>query len=191
MNDAGALNMRILRDMLDKAGIDYESHYGDMVEPYGITRNQVFIDLGDGRKLSAVSNIGSYGYKAGLIECWDFIEDDPQGWLDAQEAFDYLVEHGANRRRTFGFGDYVVYESDYKPPEIGRVVSETIDGDGYFVCYHSGCTAASTPKDMLRAATADEIASAPHGLGYHRFDDSCPEYDDRICYGICHDRFGG
>lgn len=90
----------------------------------------------------------------------------------------------------YGWGDYVVYKCSYRPPEIGRVVREQPDTNAVFVCYHSGCTAALTPKDMLRPATDDEIASAPSDLGYHRFDDDCPQYREDVCYGYCGERFG-
>lgn len=90
----------------------------------------------------------------------------------------------------FGFGDYVVYECDYGTNEIGRVVGETRDRRGYFVCYHDGCTAANTLKEMLRAANDDEIAMASKHIGYNRFADSCSKYNSDYCYESCRERFG-
>ena len=45
---------------------------------------------------------------------------------------------------TYSFGDWVVYDPGYKDPEIGRVTEDK--GESAFVCYHAGCTAASTCK---------------------------------------------
>lgn len=73
---------------------------------------------------------------------------------------------------TYKFGDWVVYDTGYKAPEIGRVTEDKVDS--VFVCYHAGCTASSTYKCSLRRATEAEISAAPNGIGYHRFDMSCP-----------------
>ena len=83
---------------------------------------------------------------------------------------------------TYSFGDYVVYETGYKS-EVGRVTEDC--GDSVFVCYHDGCTAASTPKEYLRMATDAEIAKSSPNLGYHRFDGNCPEYVPGICFPQC------
>ena len=81
----------------------------------------------------------------------------------------------------YNFGDWVVCDLGYKR-EIGRV---TECGDrNAFVCFHLGCTAASTPLSILRPATDDEVAQAPAGIGYHRFDDACPKRNDACC-GMC------
>lgn len=80
----------------------------------------------------------------------------------------------------FKFGDYVMYDPGYKDPELGRVTEDR--GDQVMVCYHEGCTAASTPKEMLRLATEKEIHDSILHFGYHRFDGSCPKYDPDICY---------
>ena len=79
----------------------------------------------------------------------------------------------------YSFGDWVVYDPGYKT-EIGRVTD-----CGFItahVCYHQGCTAASTPLEHLRPATDAEIAKAPSGIGYHRFDAMCPKRDEECCY---------
>lgn len=78
----------------------------------------------------------------------------------------------------YKFGDWVVYDPGYKQ-EIGRVTMCT--ECSAFVCYHRGCTAACTPLECLRPATYAEIAQAPDGIGFHRFDANCPEYSGSIC----------
>ena len=82
---------------------------------------------------------------------------------------------------TYSFGDWVVYDTGYKASEIGRVTEDK--GDSVFVCYHTGCTAASTYKKSLRRATEAEILAAPGGIGFHRFDHWCPIAED--CPGLC------
>lgn len=80
---------------------------------------------------------------------------------------------------TYRFGDWVIYDPGYKQG-IGRV---TECGErSAFVCYHQGCTAASTPLEYLRPATDAEIAEAPAGIGFHRFDATCPKRDEECCY---------
>lgn len=42
---------------------------------------------------SVVHHRGSYGYRYGLLEAWDYDQDkDPEGWLTAGEAYQYIVE---------------------------------------------------------------------------------------------------
>lgn len=84
-----------------------------------------------------------------------------------------------------GYGDFVAYDPGYKEPEIGRVTR--VRGDTVFVCYSGGCTAAATPRALVRPATAAEIARAGGRLGYHRFDDTCPQHDPECCFGCIHD----
>ncbi len=86
---------------------------------------------------------------------------------------------------TFSPGDYVVYDNR----QVGRVAS--VRADTCFVCYSTGCTAASTPASLLTHATAEEAAraEAKHGpLGHHRFDPACPDYDDAVCAAYCPDK---
>lgn len=85
----------------------------------------------------------------------------------------------------YAYGDYVVYYPGYREPETGRVTGKTTSG--WRVCYHDGCTAASTPAEMLRPATDDEIADASPRLGHHRFDAECPDFDPDCCFGCVHD----
>lgn len=79
---------------------------------------------------------------------------------------------------SYRFGDWVVYDPGYKK-EIGRVIQ--CGERSAFVCYTQGCTAASTPLAFLRPATEAEIAAASAGIGYHRFDATCPSWDDEYC----------
>lgn len=84
----------------------------------------------------------------------------------------------------YGYGDYVAYDPGYRPAEVGRVVGR--GRDGWFVCYHEGCTAALTPDEFLRPATAEEAARAVPGIGHHRFDAGCPGYDRGACMRCVH-----
>lgn len=79
----------------------------------------------------------------------------------------------------FGFGDWVVYDPGYKQ-EIGRVTE--CRENSAFVCYHQGCTAASTPLEYLRLASDDEVEKADKGIGFHRFDESCPSRVEEACF---------
>lgn len=87
----------------------------------------------------------------------------------------------------YAYGDYVIYDPGYKDPEVGRVVRKVFNGN-WFVCYHNGCTASSTPANMLRPATTVEIAEASPRIGYHRFDADCPDHDPDVCVGCIHDK---
>ena len=88
---------------------------------------------------------------------------------------------------VFGYGDWVVYDKGYAK-EVGRVTE--VLADSAFVCYTSGCTAASTPLRYLRLATEREVADmATPGIGHHRFDDACPDYDPECC-SVCANRLG-
>lgn len=82
----------------------------------------------------------------------------------------------------FNKGDFVMYDER----ELGRVATVRDDG-AIFVCYSTGCTAANTAPEDLRLATEEEYKSnkfARH-LGYHRFDDFCPDYDALFCSFYC------
>ena len=81
--------MAKLAVMLYGAGI--EAHRV-VEEACGIVRtNQILVESA-GKRLSAICHRGSYGYESGLIECWDFSERDPIGWLMAGEAFAWFLE---------------------------------------------------------------------------------------------------
>lgn len=80
----------------------------------------------------------------------------------------------------YEFGDWVVYDPGYTR-QIGRVTE--VRGNSAFVCYSHGCTAASTPLEYLRKATDAEIAIADSDIGYNRFGDSCPSWDEDACVG--------
>lgn len=81
--------------------------------------------------------------------------------------------------KPYKFGDWVVYDQGYKQ-QIGRV---TECGDkSAFVCYSTGCTAASTPLEYLRRATDSEIAAADKSIGFNRFNETCPSRNEECCY---------
>lgn len=86
----------------------------------------------------------------------------------------------------YAYGDYVMFDPGYCEPEIGRITGPSANGN-WFVCYHDGCTASSTPADMLRPATDDEIAKASPHIGHHRFDADCPDYIPEACSMCIHD----
>ena len=83
-------------------------------------------------------------------------------------------------KKRIRFGDWVVYDPGYTQ-DIGRAVEFSDDGEITWVCFSTGCTAASCASRYLRLATEDEIAKADKGIGFHRFDEFCPEYDDACC----------
>ena len=87
---------------------------------------------------------------------------------------------------SYGFGEWVVYVPGYTK-QIGRVTE--CRGKSAFVCYSTGCTAASTPLEYLRKATDDEIAAADKRIGYNRFNTFCPSWDEWACVG-CRARKG-
>lgn len=85
--------------------------------------------------------------------------------------------------KTFEKGDWVAYQAGPDGPvEIGRVTEDC--GESAFVCYSSGCTAASTPKELLSPIRNFRFIDQS-AIGHHRFDDSCPEYTEEACDGIC------
>ena len=86
--------------------------------------------------------------------------------------------------KAYRYGGWVVYDPGYANPPLGRVAADA--GDACFVCYHQGCTAERTPKENLRRATDEERVAAPYGIGFHRFDRKCPEYDAECCQGCIH-----
>lgn len=98
----------------------------------------------------------------------------------------------SEKKKTFKRGDYVVYTTK---GELGRVVEDSGEYNTK-VCYSTGCTGASTPNDMLIKA-ADLNKDYPNiraidirQLGFHRFDESCPDYNPDYCYRDCYAKFG-
>lgn len=89
--------------------------------------------------------------------------------------------------QTFAFGEYVVYEPEHGEVHVGRITQDS-GTDFVFVCYHDGCTASATPRELLRLATDTEIASVSPNIGYHRFDENCPDYDRDACFMCEHDK---
>lgn len=76
--------MAVLAEMLKHHGIYYE-----LVKCYdGV---QLFVPAGD-REFSAIFHSGSYGSQYGLLEVWDYQENDPTGWMTGKEAFQYILQ---------------------------------------------------------------------------------------------------
>ena len=81
-------------------------------------------------------------------------------------------------------GDWVVFEPGYTR-EIGRVWRYDAEENACSVCYSHGCTAAMTSAAYLRPydpARDADLEPDPR-IGFHRFDDVCPEYDPKVCVG--------
>lgn len=80
-------------------------------------------------------------------------------------------------------GDWVVFE-DHGKREIGRVWR--VGTKNAAVCYHFGCTPASTPTSMLRPYDREKDADlVPDArIGHYRFESFCPDYDEEVC-GDC------
>ena len=112
----------------------------------------------------------------------DSSELGPTIWTVAYMSI-YVQMEGC--KMNYGFGDWIVYDPGYKQ-EIGRVTE--CREHAAFVCYTQGCTAALTPFEHLRPATDDEIAKAPSGIGFHRFDATCSSRIDECCY-MCNAKF--
>lgn len=85
---------------------------------------------------------------------------------------------------NFSFGDYVVYDPGYTC-EVGRFVSYGKDTSKAFVCFHDGCTASCTPTEFLSLYDSNKYpnVTVSPGLGYHRFDRYCADYDESCCFG--------
>lgn len=86
-----------------------------------------------------------------------------------------------NRLPEYDRGDWVIYTTKN---QLGRVWQDK--GDRCSVCYHEGCTPATTPKELLRPYNPAVDGEVNPNLGYNRFKESCPEYDADCCFG-CHD----
>lgn len=83
----------------------------------------------------------------------------------------------------FKKGDYVIDHNQ----DFGRVARAEEGSNHVSVCYTEGCTSALTLTKGLRLATDEEIKSFPFAqrLGYHRFDDYCPDYEYECCSFYC------
>lgn len=82
-------------------------------------------------------------------------------------------------------GDFVRYRPGGDVEEIGRVASFGAEGR-VFVCFSSGCTASACSEHQLVVIKPTE-ALIGRCLGYHRFDDHCPEFNPVACY-CCADK---
>lgn len=91
-----------LRYLLSMNGIGYETYFDEWPKYLDNIRkrhqntewrDQVVIRVHGEPVVRAVCQYGSYGSESGLIECYDF-KSDPVGWMTAEEAFDFIIEHG-------------------------------------------------------------------------------------------------
>ena len=85
-------------------------------------------------------------------------------------------------------GEWVAYVPGDGRAEFGRVASVTDDGDPR-ICFTEGCTAATTPKDMVLKAEPGTFDPNLR-IGHHRFDDFCPDYDEECCAAFCPEKGG-
>lgn len=67
-------------------------------------------------------------------------------------------------------GDWVVYQNGMRF-ELGRVVRRNNKDTGWFICYHNGDTATSTPNECLHEIMnlSNEMGITPMTLGGDRF----------------------
>lgn len=88
-------------------------------------------------------------------------------------------------------GSWVVYNPGYRI-ELGRVAKISDDGTKAFVCYSQGCTSASTEIRFLEEYDVKKHPNLKIDplIGYHRFSESCPDFDPEYCYQSCIERFG-
>lgn len=85
-------------------------------------------------------------------------------------------------------GDYVKYDRGYDYVH-GRVASFK-DSGAVFVCFSTGCTAAACNPDRLEVIEQDEKIKNIK-FGHHRFDKTCPDYDQEVCGAYCPDKKKG
>lgn len=94
--------MKRLREMLDKAGVEYDTDDRESPVPFGAGRmayRAVSPDFDtDGgvcvAGFSAILAPHSYGGDAGLLELWAKGMDDPEGWLSAKDVMRRLRKAG-------------------------------------------------------------------------------------------------
>lgn len=73
-----------LQNWLDKNHIKYTRRQDGFY-------NQILIETSE-VKLSFICQIGSYGFEQGLIEMWDFGDEDPIGFLNAENCKKIIKE---------------------------------------------------------------------------------------------------
>ena len=94
--------MALLREMLDKAGAEYDTDEREFPVPFGEgsmvyrTASPDFETDDDGcvAGFSAVIAPYSYGGSDGLLELWAKGMDEPVGWLGADNVMERLREAG-------------------------------------------------------------------------------------------------
>lgn len=55
----------------------------------GIRKNQIKMEIGK-TKISIICHFGSWGYEKGLLEMWNFDEEEPEGHLTAKQVIEKI-----------------------------------------------------------------------------------------------------
>lgn len=88
----------------------------------------------------------------------------------------------------FAKGDYVVFANGGGHRDYGRVASVGENGN-VFVCFTTGCTAAScNPSALRQVAPSAWMLATP--FGHNRFNASCPDFDPECCAAYCPEKRG-
>ena len=94
--------MALLRDMLDKAGVEYRTEDYESPVPRAARRMEYHTTSTDWDTLGGETVVGfsailtpfSYGSEYGLLEVWTRDTQGPEGWLSAEEAMELLMKAG-------------------------------------------------------------------------------------------------
>ena len=100
--------MELLRDMLDKAGVEYDTDDRESPVPFGAGRMAYRAVSPDFETEGGVCVAGfsailaphSYGGDVGLLELWAKGMDEPVGWLGADNVMDDLRAAGIVGKTT-------------------------------------------------------------------------------------------
>lgn len=86
----------------------------------------------------------------------------------------------------FNRGDWVRHDDGSGKVEYGRVAKD--DYKKTYVCFLEGeCSARDCNPEYLSIAEPGTFNPNPL-IGFHRFDDSCPDYDPTLCSTLCPDK---
>jgi hypothetical protein len=89
--------MELLREMLDKAGVEYLTSDGYFGPASWRTFSDDFETDDDGgcvAGFSCILHVGSYGHDVGLLELWAKGMEEPVGWLSAGNVMYKLRKAG-------------------------------------------------------------------------------------------------
>ena len=91
----GIDELEMLCSMLDaNRRLAYEENHVPVDGKRTGKRNQIYIEHG-GDRFSIVCHEFSYGGAGGFLECWNYSKDEePEGYLTADEAYSWLRGHG-------------------------------------------------------------------------------------------------